>query len=829
MQVHQEPSRKRPKMASSTLNIPLESMLPSPAPLRVLILGSGGREHAIANHFLRSQRVEHVFCAPGNGGTATLGPRCTNLDSPKASGDFSEITAWAVQNGINLCFPGPEQPLVDGVELAFRKVGIPVFGPSPVAAQMEGSKTFAKAFMDKYNIPTAAFQSFDASQVDECLAYIQKLGGAQQVVLKASGLAAGKGVLLPESDAEAREGVEDILVKKVFGDAGSSLLIEQRLVGPELSVLAFSDGYTITALPGCQDHKRIGEGDTGPNTGGMGAYTPAPEGLVDNLPARIRKEVLVPTIDGMRNEGFPFVGMLFVGLMLTADGPKVLEYNVRFGDPETEAVLELLDESKTSLADIVLACVERRLDSVKPVVRNQHAVSIVLASQGYPGKYPTGVPITIGAVPENVTVYHAGTKLDASGQLVTAGGRVIAVSAFGNTLQEAVELAYKGVDAVQFEGKTFRRDIAHRALKPAAGSSAAGLTYAAAGVDIDAGNSLVEAIKPLTKSTRRPGCDASLGGFGGTFDLKAIGMRDPVLVSGTDGVGTKLRVALDMDKHDTVGIDLVAMSVNDLLVQGAAPLYFLDYFACSKLKVPVAASVISGIAEGCRQAKCGLIGGETAEMPGMYEGDDYDLAGFAVGAVERDALLPMLDQLKAGDVLVGLHSSGVHSNGFSLVRKIVSRSGLSLSAPCPWSAEKGGSAPAATLGEALIAPTRIYVDALTPLFAEAQGLLALSHITGGGFTENIPRILAPGKGVEIDLASWQRPALFDWLQATGNVEPEEMARTFNNGIGMVLIIQQEQQDRILGLLQQAGERPVVMGRVIDGEGVHYTNMQSWAL
>lgn len=827
MHDHSQPLAKRPKMASTPLNIPLESMLPAPAPLRVLILGSGGREHAIANHFLRSNRVEHVFCAPGNGGTATLGPRCTNIDSPKATGDFSDITAWAVQNQINLCFPGPEQPLVDGVELAFRKVGIPVFGPSPVAAQMEGSKTFAKAFMDKYNIPTAAFQSFDASQVDECLAYIQKLGGAQQVVLKASGLAAGKGVLLPESDQEAQDGVQDILVKKVFGDAGSSLLIEQRLVGPELSVLAFSDGYTVTALPGCQDHKRIGEGDTGPNTGGMGAYTPAPEGLVDDLPTRIRNEVLVPTIDGMRNEGFPFVGMLFVGLMLTADGPKVLEYNVRFGDPETEAVLELLDESKSSLADIVLACVERRLDAVKPVVRNQHAVSIVLASQGYPGKYPTGLPITIGAVPQNVTVYHAGTKLDASGQLVTAGGRVIAVSAFGNTLQEAVELAYQGVDAVQFEGKTFRRDIAHRALKPAT-SSSGGLTYAAAGVDIDAGNALVEAIKPLAKSTRRAGCDASLGGFGGTFDLKAIGMRDPVLVSGTDGVGTKLRVALDMGKHDTVGIDLVAMSVNDLLVQGAAPLYFLDYFACSKLSVPVASAVISGIAEGCRQAKCGLIGGETAEMPGMYIGDDYDLAGFAVGAVEREALLPVLDQLKAGDVLIGLHSSGVHSNGFSLVRKIVARSGLELSAPCPWSAEKDGSKPAATLGEALIAPTRIYVEALTPLFAEAKGLLALSHITGGGFTENIPRILAPGVGVEIDLASWQRPALFNWLQATGNVEPEEMARTFNNGIGMVLIVQQQEQQRILDLLSQAGERPVVMGSVVDREGVHYTNMNAWS-
>ncbi|EPQ29159.1 uncharacterized protein PFL1_03446 [Pseudozyma flocculosa PF-1] len=809
----------------------LSAMVPPAPPLRVLILGSGGREHAIAHHLLRSKRVEHIYCAPGNGGTATLGDRCSNLDSPKVSSDFADITAWAVQNQINLCIPGPEQPLVDGAELAFRRVGIPVFGPSPLAAQMEGSKTFAKAFMDKYNIPTAAHQSFNESQVDECLAFIKKLGGAQQVVLKASGLAAGKGVLLPESEHEARQGVEDILVKKVFGDAGSSLLVEQRLAGPELSVLAFSDGYTITALPGCQDHKRIGEGDTGLNTGGMGAYCPAPEGLVDNLPARIRNEVLVPTIDGMRKEGFPFVGMLFVGLMLTANGPQVLEYNVRFGDPETEAVLELLDETKVSLADILVACVERRLDSVQPVIRPEHAVSIVLASPGYPGKYPTGLPITIGALPQNVTVYHAGTKLDAAGQLVTAGGRVIAISAFGKTLQEAVELAYQGVDAVHFEGKTFRRDIAHRALKPAAAGTKAGLTYAAAGVDIDAGNQLVEVIKPLAKSTKRPGCDASLGGFGGTFDLKAIGMRDPILISGTDGVGTKLRVALDVGKHDTVGIDLVAMSVNDLLVQGALPFYFLDYFACSKLTVDIAAAVIGGIAEGCRQANCGLIGGETAEMPGMYVGEEYDLAGFAVGAVEREELLPRLDQMQAGDVLVGLHSSGVHSNGFSLVRKVVERSGKSLSDACPFALTAEAEASGAkTLGEALLAPTRIYVAALTQLFqndAASQGLIALSHITGGGFTDNIPRSLPKGLGAEVDLLSWKRPELFEWLQRTGNVEPEEMARTFNNGIGMVLIVKKDKVDGVVETLKRSGESPVVMGKVTGTEGVSYTGMESW--
>ena len=419
---------------------------------------------------------------------------------------------------------------------------------------MEGSKTFSKHFMSRHSIPTASYESFTPSQVKECLAYIQKLGGASSIVLKASGLAAGKGVLLPSSDEEAKTGVEDILIRQVFGkEAGSSLVVEERLFGPELSVLAFSDGYTIKALPGCQDHKRIGEGDTGLNTGGMGAYCPAPEGVP--YEQEIHKTVLQPTIDGMRADGIPFVGCLFVGLMLTKSGPKVLEYNVRFGDPETEAVLELLD---TPLAEIMLACAERRLDSVDLKIKEgKHAVAVVLASKGYPGKYPTGLPMKIPfaeQLPQGVRVFHAGTKLDASsGKVVTAGGRVLAVSASGNTLEEALKLAYQGVEQIQFEGKTYRRDIAHRALAGAKSSTNGALTYADAGVSIDAGDALVHAIKPLAKSTRRPGCDSDIGGFGGAFDLKALGMRDPILISGTDGVGTKLKVALDANKHDTVG------------------------------------------------------------------------------------------------------------------------------------------------------------------------------------------------------------------------------------------------------------------------------------
>jgi len=393
----------------------------------------------------------------------------------------------------------------------------------------------------------------------------------------------------------------------------------------------------------------------------------------------------------------------------------------------------------------------------------------------------------------------------------------MAVSAYAPTLREALDLAYAGVEKVSFAGKVYRRDIAHRAL--AAAASKPSLTYAQAGVSVDAGNSLVDAIKPLVRSTRRAGADAEIGGFGGVFDLKAVGYVDPVLVSGTDGVGTKLRVAMDAGIHDTVGIDLVAMSVNDLLVQGAEPLYFLDYYACSKLDVPVATEVIEGVAEGCRQAGCALIGGETAEMPGMYLDGDYDLAGFAVGAVERHLILPQ-PNIVEGDVLLGVPSSGLHSNGFSLVRKVVALSGLTYASPCPW-------APQNTLGRALLEPTRIYVK---PLLRAAQaGLIkGMSHITGGGFTENVPRVLPKGLGCHIDASSWELPPVFRFLMQHGGVAPLEMARTFNNGVGMVLIVDAQNVDAVIRMLRDAGERDVYrIGAVTTGSGVHMQNLDAW--
>jgi phosphoribosylaminoimidazole synthetase len=328
--------------------------------------------------------------------------------------------------------------------------------------------------------------------------------------------------------------------------------------------------------------------------------------------------------------------------------------------------------------------------------------------------------------------------------------------------------------------------------------------YKKAGVDIDAGERLVEAISPLARMTARAGADAALGGFGGIFDLKAAGYRDPLLVSGTDGVGTKLKIAFDTGRHGTIGIDLVAMCVNDVLAQGAEPLFFLDYFATGKLEEGVAADVIAGIAKGCLEAGCALIGGETAEMPGMYAEGEYDLAGFCVGAVERDHLLPRA--CREGDVMIGLPSSGAHSNGYSLIRKIVRDQGLSYSERAPFDDEK-------TLGEALLAPTRIYVKSLLPLLKD-PAVRGFAHITGGGLTDNVPRVFDDGLRARFDAASLALPPLFDWLARAGGLSKEEMRRTFNCGIGGVLIAEKSAAAPLIAALEKSGERPRLIGDLV---------------
>jgi len=332
------------------------------------------------------------------------------------------------------------------------------------------------------------------------------------------------------------------------------------------------------------------------------------------------------------------------------------------------------------------------------------------------------------------------------------------------------------------------------------------LTYRDAGVDIDAGNALVKAIRPLAAKTARSGLVGGIGGFGGLFDLKACGFADPLLVAATDGVGTKLKLAIDTGEHDGIGIDLVGMNVNDILVQGAEPLFFLDYFACGKLDVGVASKVVAGIAAGCREAGCALIGGETAEMPGLYASGDYDLAGFAVGAVERDRLLPRGD-LAAGDIILALPSSGIHANGFSLVRRVVTDAGLDWAVPAPFS-------PDVALGHALLTPTRIYVRQVLETIRTTGAVKALAHITGGGLTENVPRVLPDSLAAEIDLGSFALPPAFRWLQTQARLDDAEMLRTFNCGVGMVVVAGSADADRVAASLAASGEAPWVLGRLV---------------
>ncbi|KYK56641.1 bifunctional purine biosynthetic protein Ade1 [Drechmeria coniospora] len=782
------------------------------ADVRILLIGNGGREHALAWKLSQSARVDSIFAVPGNGGTATL-PKVTNVTSVSAQ-DFPGLVQFAVSNGVNLVVPGPEAPLVDGIEAFFRKAGIPCFGPSKEAARLEGSKTYSKDFMNKYNIPTAAFGNF--SDYDEAVRYLD--GVDHDVVVKASGLAAGKGVILPRTKEEAKLGLKQLMVEKEFGAAGDEVVIEELLLGDELSVLTFCDGYTFKSLPLAQDHKRIFDGDQGPNTGGMGCYAPtniATEELVE----RIDREILGPTISGMRREKQPFRGVLFTGLMITSSGPKVLEYNVRFGDPETQTVLPLLS-ADTDLAEIMLACAHGYLDNLDLKVENKFSATVVIAAGGYPGSYAKGTPMHVQPPKPGTAVFHAGTTLDGD-RLKTSGGRVIAVNSVGDSLKAAVDGAYDALSSniITFDGMFFRKDIAHRAFRDQTKES---MTYAQAGVDIQAGNDFVEKIKTAVASTKRPGADAEIGGFGGELDLSRCGYAAaPILVGAIDGVGTKLMIAQSMRKHDTVGIDLVAMNVNDLIVQGATPLMFLDYYGCSKLDLPSAASFVEGVADGCRQAGCALVGGETAEMPGMYQGEDYDAAGCAVGAVTPSLRLPRKEAMVEGDVLLGLASHGVHSNGFSLVRRVVQSAGLQYESRAPWDESK-------TVGESLLTPTRIYVKSLLPVLDQVKGL---AHITGGGLLENVPRMLPDTLAAEIEFGTWEVPPVFQWLKTNGNVAPAEMCRTFNSGIGMVIAVDAAKANAVTRALETS-EKVFRLGRLVQRSqgqaGCSIQKLDSWA-
>lgn len=977
----------------------------------VLVVGNGGREHALAVQLAQSPAVGAVICCPGNGGTAQEGGKISNING--SAQDNETVVRLCQEHNVTMVVVGPEQPLVDGLvdELKLKCPSVLAFGPTQAAAQLEASKAFSKDFLQEHGIPTASYRNFTCPET--AIDYVKSLSidstGKRQVV-KASGLAAGKGVLLPQTEAETISAVKEIMSDKTFGAAGDTCVIESFLTGPESSCLAFCDGETAILMPAAQDHKRALDNDQGLNTGGMGAYAPAPcvtPDLQKSIQAMCQRTVLK-----MKERGTPYTGVLYAGMMLTPDGPFVLEFNCRFGDPETQVLLPLLE---TDLYEILTACCTGQLHNADVrFIEGYSAATVVCAASGYPLSYPKGMVITglSDALDiSNVKVYHAGTALDAtkndsSLQTLTkcTGGRVLAVTGVASTLTSALRAAYSGVaklDFVEKEGSKVslmhhRTDIGRKAnekklrigvmgstrgtsllpvmkacadqtlhaeivavisnkvsapilekgrslgsnvltaaisfkgltreqfdaectatligagvdfvilvgymrilsksftdfwtgrcinvhpsllpkhaggmdlavhqavidakeeetgctihqvteavdggpiviqkrvkveatdiaeslkekVQPLEGAAfvealqlygrGKAISYADAGVSIDAGNKFVDVIKPFCKSTRRPGCDADLGGFGGMFDLAAAGFNaaETVLIGATDGVGTKLRIAQLTKHHESVGIDLVAMCVNDLIVAGGEPLFFLDYFATGHLEVQEAALVVKGIAKGCMESGCGLIGGETAEMPSMYAPGDYDLAGFAVGAVHRDGILPQ--NVREGDVLLGIGSSGIHSNGFSLVRKLIDREGLSYSSPCPWDSNQP------SVGVALLTPTKIYVKACLPLLKQKY-LKALAHITGGGLLENLPRSLPEGLTAEIT-SHPPLPSVFSWIKQASGLDDTEMLRTFNCGIGMVLVLARENVEATKELLAASGEEMVYeMGTLVKGD------------
>jgi phosphoribosylamine--glycine ligase len=428
------------------------------AGLRVLVVGGGGREHALAWSLARSPHVAQVYVAPGNAGTSWPASerRAPAQSVAIADGDTAGLLAFARERQVDLTVVGPEAPLADGVVDAFGAAKLPIFGPSRAAARLEASKAFAKVFMREHDIPTADFALFD--KYEAALKYVKQQN--RPLVIKADGLAAGKGVVVCDGPRDAERALHSMLVEREFGTAGATVLVEQRLVGREVSVLAFSDGRSVALMPPARDHKRVGDGDRGPNTGGMGAYAPAPDLDAAQLEA-IRRTILQPAVDGMAARGTPYVGVLYAGLMLTEAGPQALEFNCRFGDPETQAILPLLE---TPLNQVLLACVEGRLDQAELRWHAGACAAVVLAAPGYPGAYPKGLSISgLGNIAadraqEQVVVFHAGTAL-AAGLPVTSGGRVLAVAALGDDLAAALTRAYARVERIHFEGMHYRRDI----------------------------------------------------------------------------------------------------------------------------------------------------------------------------------------------------------------------------------------------------------------------------------------------------------------------------------------------------------------------------------
>ncbi|NXA12012.1 PUR2 protein, partial [Sapayoa aenigma] len=763
---------------------------------RVLVIGSGGREHALAWKLAQSPHVKHVFVAPGNAGTADNG-KISN--SAVLVSNHTIVTQFCKDHNIGLVLVGEEALLAAGIVDDLRAAGVRCFGPSAKAAQLASNSSLTKAFLERHGIPTARWKAFSNPQ--EACRFIISTDFPARVV-RAQGPAARKEVTITASKEEACRAVQEIMQDRMFGEM---VVIEELLQGEELSCSCFTDGVTVASMPPAQAHKRLLDGDHGPSTAGMGAYCPVPQ-VPEVLLEQINTAVLQHVVDSMRQEGTACVGVLQTGLMLTKEGLKILNFKCQFGDPQCQVILPLL---KSDFYEAIQATIDGKLCSFMPAwSENCTAVCVVMASAGYPGDYDKGMEVT--GLPQaqelGLHVFHAGTALR-DGRVVTSGGRVLSVTAVREDLLEALAEASRGVAAIHFQGATYRTDIGHRGLRllqqplyvstgPGTGTPAHGCVCGTSCLDESFGSVSHGMILDVFV----------LGGFAGFFDLKASGYDDPILVSQTKGLGPKLQVAQVCKRHDSIGQDLVALCVNSLLAAGAEPLFFLSYFACGKLDAGVTEMIQEGLAEACRNAGCAFLGRELSAVPGSFPAGQLELAGFAVGAVQRGQLLPGLRSAQEGDVLLGLASPGIHGRAFGVVRKILLTSSLHYSSPAP------GTCGDTTLGTVLLSPARMYSPSLLPVLRSGH-VKAFAPTAEEGLLGGIARVLPEHVSAVLDALSWKIPEIFCWLYKEGNLSAEEMAQSFPCGIGAVLVVQKDLAQHVLRDIQRR-EEAWLIGNVV---------------
>ncbi|XP_077198734.1 trifunctional purine biosynthetic protein adenosine-3-like [Paroedura picta] len=746
---------------------------------RVLVLGSGGREHALAWKLAHSPHVKQILVAPGNAGTANSGKISNSavlINNPTILAQFCK------DHNIGLVISGPEALLAAGIVDDLVAAGIRCFGPTAKTAQLGTNRSFANTFLDRHGIPTARWKAFTNPQ--EACTFITS-ADFPALVVRPSGLGPQKEVIIASSMEESCNAAQEILQDNVFGNTRETVIIEELLTGEEVSCFCFVDGVTFAIMPPIQIQKRLLDGDQGPITVGMGACGPISQ--ISEVLEKIKVTLLQHILLSMKKEGISYAGVLQIDLILTNDSMKVINFNCHFGDPQCQVVLPLL---KSDLYEVIQDTINGRLhDSTLVWADDCTAVSVVMASEGYPECYNEGREVTglLQAKELGLEVFHGATTIK-DNKVVINGCRVLTVTALKNDLMSALEAAYKGLAAIYFQGAIYRKDVGYQAMKFLRQSVSS--SYKEEIADSIGCSALSHPPKLLSASGSKPDSHKQQWDVPELFDLRAFGYNDPILVSQTKGIGNKLKVAQLCNKHDKVGQDLVAMCINDLLGQGAEPLFFLHYCICGKLDDGVAQTITEGIAEACKLAGCTVLGRDTNGMASVCSPGEYNLVGFVVGAVERGQKFPQQERIVDGDILIGVASSGLHTQGFSLVKKIILTSSLCYSSPI------SGGCGTQTLGDQLLTPSKIYNKVLLPIL-QSGNVKAFIHIAEGGLLGRFPQILSEQYSIILDAHNWKIPGIFSWLQEEGGLSEREMAQMFNCGIGAVLVVQKELARKVL--------------------------------